>query len=70
MPKVDPQSGEPMSDDPGGSDEYRGGKTPGDPALEKATETGGSSPSRPWQRGGASGQSSGERGGEQGATGH
>ena len=70
MPKVDPQSGEPVSDAPDMSDEYRGGKTPGDPALEDATETGGSSPTRPWQHGGGSGQTSEEGGGSQGATGH
>ena len=42
MPKVDPQSGEPVSDDPDqASDDLRGGKVEGDPALEGASETGG-----------------------------
>lgn len=40
MPKVDPTTGEPMSDDPDGPDALRGGKERGDPALEGATETG------------------------------
>ena len=40
MPKVDPESGEPMSDAPDGPDELRGGKERGDPALEGATESG------------------------------
>jgi hypothetical protein len=40
MPKVDPTTGEPMSDAPEESDELRGGKERGDPALEGATETG------------------------------
>jgi len=40
MPKVDPTSGEPMSDAPEGDDVTRGGKERGDPALEGATETG------------------------------
>ncbi len=42
MPKVDPQSGEPMSDEPEQeSDALRGGKGKGDPALEGASQTGG-----------------------------
>ncbi len=42
MPKVDPSSGEPVSDDPDqAGDEARGGKYEGDPALEGASETGG-----------------------------
>lgn len=40
MPKVDPQTGEPMSDAPEGPSETRGGKQLGDPDLEGATETG------------------------------
>ena len=40
MPKVDPETGEPMSDAPEESDALRGGKERGDPALEGATETG------------------------------
>jgi hypothetical protein len=40
MPKVDPTTGEPMSDAPEGDDATRGGKERGDPALEGATETG------------------------------
>ena len=41
MPKVDPTSGQPMSDAPEGDDELRGGKTVGDPALDDASATGG-----------------------------
>ncbi len=42
MPKVDPSSGEPVSDEPDqASDDLRGGKQLGDPALEGASETGG-----------------------------
>jgi hypothetical protein len=41
MPKVDPTTGEPELDDPEGSDDTRGGKKPGDPALKGASETGG-----------------------------
>ena len=42
MPKVDPQTGEPMSDDPEQpSDELRGGMVEGDPGLKGASETGG-----------------------------
>ncbi len=41
MPKVDDSSNEPISDDPQGSDQTRGGKVEGDPALEGASETGG-----------------------------
>jgi hypothetical protein len=40
MPKVDPETGEPMSDAPETADATRGGKERGDPALEGATETG------------------------------
>ena len=40
MPKVDPTTGEPMSDAPEGDDVTRGGKERGDPGLEGATETG------------------------------
>jgi hypothetical protein len=40
MPKVNPETGEPMSDAPEGDDVTRGGKGVGDPALEGATETG------------------------------
>jgi hypothetical protein len=43
MPKVDPKTGQPTSDHPQqDSDEHRGGKVKGDPALDDATETGGS----------------------------
>ncbi|MFN2505931.1 MAG: hypothetical protein ABR540_17195 [Acidimicrobiales bacterium] len=43
MPKVNPETGEPMSDDPDqASDDLRGGKREGDPALDGASETGGS----------------------------
>jgi hypothetical protein len=42
MPKVDPRTGEPISDAPEQeSDELRGGKLPGDPGLKGASETGG-----------------------------
>ncbi len=42
MPKVDPSSGEPVSDDPDqASDDLRGGKQIGDPGLEGTSETGG-----------------------------
>lgn len=42
MPKVDPQTGEPLSDDPAQpDDELRGSKVEGDPALKGASETGG-----------------------------
>ena len=42
MPKVDPTTGEPISDEPDqASDDLRGGKVEGDPALEGASETGG-----------------------------
>jgi hypothetical protein len=40
MPKVNPETGEPMSDAPEGDDVTRGGKERGDPALEGATESG------------------------------
>ena len=43
MPKVDPNTGEPQSDEPDqASDDLRGGKVKGDPALQGASETGGS----------------------------
>lgn len=42
MPKVNPETGEPMSDDPDqADDDLRGGKVEGDPALKGASETGG-----------------------------
>ncbi|MGH9280372.1 MAG: hypothetical protein ACRD12_20015 [Acidimicrobiales bacterium] len=42
MPKVDPKTGEPISDDPDqASDDLRGGKQAGDPGLKGASETGG-----------------------------
>ena len=42
MPKVDPQTGEPLPDDPDqADDELRGGKVEGDPGLQGASETGG-----------------------------
>lgn len=56
MPKVDPETGEPISDDPEGPDETRGGKSVGDPDLADATPTGGRS--APWQ---PSGQDAGKR---------
>lgn len=42
--RVDPTTHEPMTDEPGGTDAQRGGKRIGDPALDDATVTGGSSP--------------------------
>ncbi len=39
MPKVDAETGEPMSDAPEGADETRGGMERGDPGLAGATET-------------------------------
>jgi len=42
MPKVDENTGEPLSDEPEqASDSLRGGKVKGDPALKGASETGG-----------------------------
>ena len=42
MPKVDPNTGEPQSDNPDrASDELRGAKEKGDPALKGASATGG-----------------------------
>lgn len=42
MPKVDPSTNQPMSDEPEqASDEARGGKQKGDPALKGASATGG-----------------------------
>jgi len=39
MPKID-SAGTPLSDDPKGSDELRGGKVLGDPALDDASANG------------------------------
>jgi hypothetical protein len=47
MPKVDAETGEPMSDAPEGADATRGGMERGDPGLEGATETGGTGPGHP-----------------------
>ena len=42
MPKVDPESGEPLSDDPNQADpNLAGSKVEGDPGMEGASETGG-----------------------------
>lgn len=42
MPKINPETGEPMSDDPEQEeDELRGAKVKDDPALDDAKETGG-----------------------------
>ncbi len=49
MPKVDPQSGEPMPDAPEQDDATRGGKVEGDPALEGASQTGGGNVAEPKQ---------------------
>lgn len=40
MPKVDPSTGEPMSDAPDGPDDQRGGKGIGDPSLAGSTPSG------------------------------
>lgn len=41
MPVVNPETNQPMSDDPAGSDDtLRGGKEIGDPALADASEQG------------------------------
>jgi len=40
MPLVNPDTNEPMSDDPNASDDLRGGKKLGDPGLADATEQG------------------------------
>jgi hypothetical protein len=40
MPAVNPETHQPVSDDPSGSDDTRGGKAIGDPALADATEQG------------------------------
>ena len=43
MAKIDPKTGAPLTDDPAqDNDNLRGGKVEGDPALEGASETGGS----------------------------
>ena len=45
MPKVDPDTHEPMTDDPASQDpEVRGGKREGDPGMEDAKPTGGRAP--------------------------
>ena len=44
MPKVDPETGEPVSDDPSGPIETSGGKVEGDPGMEDATPEGASGP--------------------------
>ena len=50
MPKVDPKTGEPVSDEPEQADDStRGGKRPGDPDLDNATETGGATKQQPNQ---------------------
>ena len=42
MAKIDPKTGEPLTDDPDqASDSLRGAKKEGDPALKGASETGG-----------------------------
>lgn len=42
MAKIDPETGEPMNDDPDqDSDEVRGAKVEPDPALDDAKQTGG-----------------------------
>jgi hypothetical protein len=47
MPKVNPETGEPMSDAPEGPPDLAGGKEAGDPGMEGATETGGSGAGHP-----------------------
>lgn len=42
MPKVDPNTGQPLTDHPDqADDDLRGSKQAGDPALKGASETGG-----------------------------
>ncbi|HUP70075.1 MAG TPA: hypothetical protein VM142_09715 [Acidimicrobiales bacterium] len=40
MPKVDPSTGEPMTDAPDAPDDQRGGKGIGDPSLAGSTPSG------------------------------
>jgi len=40
MPKVDPDTHEPISDAPDGPPDLAGGKMAGDPGMENATENG------------------------------
>ncbi len=47
MPKVNPETGEPMSDAPDGPTDLAGGKERGDPGMEDASETGGSGAGHP-----------------------
>jgi hypothetical protein len=47
MPKVDPETGQPISDAPDGPLDTRGGMERGDPGLAGATETGGSGAGHP-----------------------
>jgi len=47
MPKIDPETQQPMSDAPDGPAGLRGGMKEGDPELADATETGGSGPGHP-----------------------
>lgn len=41
MPKVNPETEEPMTDAPDGPDDLRGGRGPDDPDLVDASENGG-----------------------------
>ncbi|HEX3620778.1 MAG TPA: hypothetical protein VHT97_00525 [Acidimicrobiales bacterium] len=41
MPEIDPRTHRPLSDAPGGPDDQRGGREPGDPNLTDASENGG-----------------------------
>jgi hypothetical protein len=43
MPKVNEETGQPMSDAPDAPLDQRGGKEMGDPGMEGTTETGGTS---------------------------
>jgi hypothetical protein len=47
MPKVNPETGEPMSDAPERSPDLAGGKQAGDPGMEGASSTGGASVGTP-----------------------
>lgn len=41
MPRVDPHTHQPISDEPDGEDQDRGGRLPDDPNLSDASENGG-----------------------------
>jgi hypothetical protein len=65
MPKVDPATGEPMSDAPDESPVVAGGKQAGDPGMEGASSTGGDGVGtpKPGPDDGSSRELPGEKGG-------